>query len=88
MVDDPGSHRLERFAGQRLRMAEAIVAVRDRAPVAVVRPIFEMLGFDCGQAAVSEDIQVHCRGQGPSLYLIGGGPAHSPPGTCSRSRID
>lgn len=46
MVDDPESHRLERFAGQRLRMAEAIVEVRDRAPVAVVRLIYEMLGFD------------------------------------------
>ena len=31
--------------------------------------------FCCSQAAASEDIQVHCRGQGPSLYLIGGGPA-------------
>jgi hypothetical protein len=27
-------------------MAEAIVEVRDRAPVAVVRLIYEMLGFD------------------------------------------
>ena len=46
MVDDPESHRLERFAGQRVRMAEAIVEVRDRAPVAVVRLVYEMLGFD------------------------------------------
>ena len=46
MVEDPNSHRLERFAGQRVRMAEAIVEVRDRAPVAVVRLIYEMLGFD------------------------------------------
>jgi hypothetical protein len=46
MVDDPESHGLERFAGQRVRMAEAIVEVRDRAPVAVVRLIYEMLGFD------------------------------------------
>jgi len=46
MVDDPESHRLERFAGQRVRMAEAIVEVRDRAPSAVVRLIYEMLGFD------------------------------------------
>ena len=46
MVDDPNSHRLERFAGQRVRMAEAIVEVRDRAPVAVVRLVYEMLGFD------------------------------------------
>ena len=46
MVDDPESHPLERFAGQRVRMAEAIVAVRDRAPCAVVRLVYEMLGFD------------------------------------------
>ena len=46
MVDDPKSHRLERFAGQRVRMAEAIVEVRDRAPCAVARLIYEMLGFD------------------------------------------
>ncbi len=46
MIDDPKSHRLERFAGQRLRMAEAIVEVRDRAPVAVVRLFYQMLGFD------------------------------------------
>jgi hypothetical protein len=46
MLDDPESHRLERFAGQRVRMAEVIVEVRDRAPCAVVRLIYEMLGFD------------------------------------------
>ena len=46
MVDDPDSHRLERFAGRRVRMVEAIVEVRDRAPYTVVRLIYEMLGFD------------------------------------------
>ena len=46
MVDDPESHRLERFAGQRVRMAEVTVEVRDRAPCAVVRLVYEMLGFD------------------------------------------
>ena len=46
MLDDPQSHPLERFAGRRVRMAEAIVEVRDRAPVAVVRLIYEMLRFD------------------------------------------
>lgn len=35
-----------RFAGQRVRMAEAIVEVRDRAPCAVVRVVYEMLEFD------------------------------------------
>jgi len=46
MVDDAERHRLERFAGQRVRIAEAIVEVRDRAPCAVVRLVCEMLGFD------------------------------------------
>ena len=46
LVDDPESHRLERYAGQRVRMAEAIVEVRDRAPFAVVRLVYEMLEFD------------------------------------------
>ena len=46
MVDDPESERLERFAGQRVPMVEAIVAVHERKPQAVVRPIYEMLGFD------------------------------------------
>lgn len=46
MVDDPESHRLECFAGQRVRMVEAIVELRDRAPCAVVRLVYQMLGFD------------------------------------------
>ena len=46
MVDDPESHRLERFGGQRVRMAEVIVEVRNQAPCAVVRVVYEMLGFD------------------------------------------
>jgi len=46
MVEDPESCRLERFAGLRVRMAEAIVELRDRAPCAVVRLVYQMLGFD------------------------------------------
>ena len=46
MVDDPEHHRLEHFAGQRLRMAEAIVEVHERRPRTVVRLVYEMLGFD------------------------------------------
>jgi hypothetical protein len=46
MVDDPESYRLERFAGQRVRMAETIVEIRDRVPCAVVRLVYEMLAFD------------------------------------------
>jgi hypothetical protein len=46
MLDDPASHRLERFAGQRVRMVDAIVEVHERAPRAVVRLVYEMLRFD------------------------------------------
>ncbi len=46
MVDDPESHRLERCAGQRVRMAEATVELRGRAPCAVVRRVYAMLRFD------------------------------------------
>ncbi|MCU0836852.1 MAG: hypothetical protein MUC77_20860 [Chromatiaceae bacterium] len=46
MLDDPATHRLARFAGQRVRLAEAIVEIHERTPRAVVRLIFEMLRFD------------------------------------------
>ena len=46
MVDNPENHRLERFAGQRVRMVEAIVEVQERRPRAVVRLAYQMLGFD------------------------------------------
>jgi hypothetical protein len=50
MVDDPEHRRLERFAGQRVRMVDAIVEIRDRTPCAVVRLVYQMLGFDaCGR---------------------------------------
>jgi len=31
--------------------------------------------FCCGDAPTAEEIRVHCRGQGPPVYPIGGGPA-------------
>jgi hypothetical protein len=46
MVDAPERRRRTRFAGQRVRMAEAIVGVRERAPCAVVRLVCEILGSD------------------------------------------
>ncbi len=46
MLDDPDRHRLLRFAGQRVRMVEAIVELRERTPSRVVRLVYEMLGFD------------------------------------------
>ncbi len=46
MLDDPERHRVPRFAGQRVRMVEAIVEFRDRVPCEVVRLVYEMLRFD------------------------------------------
>ena len=46
MLDDPDRCRVPRFAGQRVRMAEAIVELRDRVPCAVVRLVYQMLRFD------------------------------------------
>ena len=46
MLHDPESHRFPCFAGQRVRMADAIVELVDRAPIRVVRLTFGMLTFD------------------------------------------
>ncbi len=46
MLDDPERYRVPRFAGQRVRMAGAIVELRDRVPSAVVRFVYQMLRFD------------------------------------------
>lgn len=46
MLDDPENHRMLRFAGQRVRLVDAIVELRDRVPCAVVRLVYEMLVFD------------------------------------------
>ena len=46
MLNAPERRRLTRFAGQRVRMAEAIVVVGDRSPRAVVRLVCEILGSD------------------------------------------
>jgi hypothetical protein len=54
MVDDPQSHRLERFVGQRVRMVEVIVEMHARRPQAVVRLVDAMLGFD-GEGRLDRD---------------------------------
>ena len=46
MIYDPESYPLPRFAGQRIRMAEAIVVLRNRVPYEIDRFLFEMLRFD------------------------------------------
>jgi hypothetical protein len=46
MINDPENHPLLRFAGQRVRMAEAIVELDNRAPSGIYRLLFGMLRFD------------------------------------------
>jgi hypothetical protein len=46
MLRDPDAHRLAFFAGQRVRMADAIVQLVNRRPIAVVRLTFGILAFD------------------------------------------
>lgn len=46
MLRDPCSYLLARFAGQRVRMAEVVVELRDRVPYRVVRLVYEILRFD------------------------------------------
>ena len=46
MLEDRGSYRRLRFAGHRVRMAEAVVEIQNRAPRRVVRLTYDMLTFD------------------------------------------
>ena len=46
MLADPSDHLMPNFAGQRVRMAEAVVELRDRRPERVVRLVYEILRFD------------------------------------------
>jgi hypothetical protein len=46
MFNDPESHPLPRFAGQRVRMVEVIIELRNRVPCGIARLVYEMLRFD------------------------------------------
>ena len=46
MLRDPTSHRLPRFAGARVRMAEVVVELVDRQAIRVVWTTFGLLTFD------------------------------------------
>ena len=46
MLKRPEAAPLRRFAGQRIRFAEAIVERQQRSPVAIARLVFFTLGFD------------------------------------------
>jgi hypothetical protein len=46
MLRDPAAHRLPSFAGQRVRMATAVIEFAERKPVCVVRTTFAILTFD------------------------------------------
>lgn len=46
LVRDPLHHSMPELAGQRARVAEIIVELRDRVPVQVVRRVYFVLPFD------------------------------------------
>ena len=46
MFRDPTSHRLPRFAGARVRMAEVLVELLDRQAIRIFRTSFSLLTFD------------------------------------------
>ena len=46
MLTDPRSCRLDRFAGNRVRMTDVAVQLLDRQPVAIVRINFGFMSFD------------------------------------------
>jgi hypothetical protein len=46
MLHNPGRYRIPLFAGQRVRMAEAVVEIQNRVPSRVVRLTYDMLTFD------------------------------------------
>ena len=46
LVQDPLHHSMPELAGQRARVAEIIVELRDRIPVQVVRRVYFVLPFD------------------------------------------
>ena len=68
MLDDPERYRVPWFAGQRVRMAEAIVELRDRVPCAVVRFVYEMLRFDA-QGRLDRRALVHQNAARAELFM-------------------
>ena len=46
MLRDPTSHRLPRFAGARVRMADVVVELLDRQAIRVIWTTFGLLTFD------------------------------------------
>lgn len=46
LVRDPVNHAMPELAGQRARVAEITVELRDRVPIRVVRRLYFVLAFD------------------------------------------
>jgi hypothetical protein len=46
MLASPAQHRYPQFAGQRVRVAQVLVQLRDRKPCAIARTNFHVLAFD------------------------------------------
>ena len=46
MLRDPSSHRVQRFAGTRMRMTDVVVVLQDRQAICVDRITFSYMNFD------------------------------------------
>jgi hypothetical protein len=53
MLHHPTRHRLDRFAGQRVRSAEVVVEMMNGRPIVVLRSVFTMLTFKSNGTLVS-----------------------------------
>jgi hypothetical protein len=61
MLHDPVRHRLPRFAGQRIRSVEIVVALTNGKPIAVVHSSYRILTFKKNGALVSPLMDRHVR---------------------------
>jgi len=57
----PKTHRLPRFAGQRVRSAEVVVELMNGQPIAVIRSVFSMMTFKSDGTLVSPLRDPHVR---------------------------
>ena len=72
MFQDPDSHRLPRFAAQRVRSAEIAVTLLNGNSVAVERCVFSLLMFTENGALVSPLSDRHLRARAELALALGG----------------
>jgi hypothetical protein len=59
MLDDPASEPLYCFSGARIRMADIVIALRDRQPSHVVHATFSILSFNDEGCLIAREFDRH-----------------------------